>query len=73
MADIEFMCSMCGQKQVRNTSQGRPLPGKCPRARTEGRPHRWVKNREVGIGGRTVSKTPVAERYMMVGGKKVKI
>lgn len=48
MADkrIEFMCSYCGKKEIRNTSMGRPLPGRCPR-KAGNKPHSWVINRRL--------------------------
>lgn len=48
MADkrIEFMCSYCGKKEIRNTSMGRPLPGRCPR-KPGNKPHSWVINRRL--------------------------
>ena len=42
---VEWMCTCCGQRTTRFKSNGRPLPGKCSR-RSNGGPHRWVKNRE---------------------------
>lgn len=45
---VEWMCTVCGQKIIRQESNGRPMPGTCPRALIKGRPHRWVKNREFG-------------------------
>ncbi|MCL2845014.1 MAG: hypothetical protein FWE23_06140 [Chitinivibrionia bacterium] len=44
---VEFMCTVCGKTTLRSKRLGRPESGKCPRAITAGRPHRWVKNREI--------------------------
>ena len=41
---IEWMCTVCGTKTGRSARTGRPTPGRCPR--NNGKPHRWVKNRE---------------------------
>ena len=48
MADkrIEYMCAYCGKKEIRNTSMGRPLPGKCPR-KSGDKPHSWRVNRRL--------------------------
>ena len=48
MADkiIEYMCSHCGKKEIRNTSMGRPLPGKCLRKQGN-KPHTWIINRHL--------------------------
>ena len=35
---IEWMCTVCGTKTGRSARTGRP--------RNNGKPHRWVKNRE---------------------------
>lgn len=43
---IEYMCTICGKKEKRLKTAGRPQPGKC-RKRSNNMPHRWVKNREV--------------------------
>ena len=43
---IEYMCRLCGIKSIKKKSHGRPLPGTCPRRKTDG-PHSWVKNREL--------------------------
>ncbi len=43
---IEYMCTHCGKKEIRNTSMGRPLPGKCPK-REGNKPHVWIKNRNM--------------------------
>ena len=42
---VEYMCTYCGTRQARFQSNGRPMPGKCPR-RQNGMPHRWVINRQ---------------------------
>lgn len=44
MKRVEYMCSYCGKKQVLNETQGRPMPGKCPRKQGD-KPHSWRKNR----------------------------
>ena len=67
---IEYMCTVCGKRALRSAIAGRPEPGTCPRARTAGRPHRWVKNRT--IDGQAKASSNAAERYMVVGGKKVR-
>lgn len=41
---IEWMCTVCGAKKIRNENVGRPMSGRC--SRNNGKPHRWVKNRE---------------------------
>lgn len=41
---VEYMCTCCGHKETRKKDMGRPMPGRCPRR--DGKPHRWVKNRE---------------------------
>lgn len=43
---IEYICTQCGKKDTRVVSQGRPLPGKCPR-KTGNKPHSWVINRRL--------------------------
>lgn len=43
---VEYMCRYCGQKRVNFKSNGRPLPGQCPR-RTNKQPHSWNKNRDI--------------------------
>lgn len=42
---VEYMCTYCGTRQARFQSNGRPMPGKCPR-RQNGMPHRLVINRK---------------------------
>lgn len=48
MADerIEYMCTYCGKKEIRNTSMGRPFPSKCPRE-PGNKPHTWTVNRHL--------------------------
>jgi len=41
---VEYMCTYCGTKTIRNVNMGRPQPGKCPR-KTGNKPHSWVVNR----------------------------
>lgn len=43
---IEYICTYCGKKTLKNKSLGRPDPGTCQR-RGKNMPHRWVKNREL--------------------------
>ena len=43
--NIEYMCRVCGTKQTRHITGGRPMPGTCPRSPTK-RPHSWVVNRK---------------------------
>lgn len=43
---IEYMCTCCGKKEIRNTWAGRPMPGKCPR-KSGDKPHTWVVNRKL--------------------------
>lgn len=43
---VEWMCRYCGRRITNFKSNGRPLPGRCPR-RPNGGPHAWVKNREI--------------------------
>ena len=49
---IQWMCTVCGQKMLKPDDAGRPMPGTCARAKSSGRPHRWVKNKVIkgGIG-----------------------
>ena len=28
---IQYMCTYCGKKTTRSSSQGRPMPGRCPK------------------------------------------
>lgn len=42
---VEYMCSQCGNKQVRRIGTGKPLPGTCPK-KTGKKPHSWVVNRK---------------------------
>ena len=42
---IEYMCSHCGKKEVRQANMGRPQPGRCPRKQGD-KPHSWVINRK---------------------------
>lgn len=44
MQQVEWMCTQCGRKELRNS--GRPMPGNCPR--NDRRPHDWVENRTIG-------------------------
>ena len=48
---IEYMCSWCGQKQVRPSEMGRPQPGNCSRrprnSAGKPQPHSWVINRKL--------------------------
>jgi len=43
--NIEYMCTQCGAKKTQTPTQGRPMPGTCPRSPSK-KAHRWVKNRE---------------------------
>ena len=43
---IEYMCSCCGEKELRFVSMGKPQPGKCPRKQGD-KPHSWVVNRKL--------------------------
>lgn len=47
----EYMCSVCGKRQIKNISAGRPEPGNCPRKEKfkngKMRPHTWVLNRKM--------------------------
>ncbi|MGY3666247.1 MAG: hypothetical protein ACXAHE_21035 [Roseburia sp. 1XD42-69] len=43
--NIEWMCTVCGKKEPRPKTQGRPAPGKCSR-KTGNKPHSWTKNKE---------------------------
>lgn len=43
----EWICTTCGRRYRLSKKMGRPQPGVCPRALFTGRPHRWVKNRDV--------------------------
>lgn len=47
MKYIEYICTMCGCKEVRAERYGRPMPGRCPR-KTGDKPHSWRRNRVVG-------------------------
>lgn len=40
---VEYMCTYCGHRQTRPKSNGRPMPGRCPKR--DGKPHRWVINK----------------------------
>jgi len=48
--NVEYMCSYCGKKVVKNIKSGRPDPGTCPRkgktktGKTS--PHSWRVNRK---------------------------
>jgi hypothetical protein len=46
-----YMCTYCGTTQLRTPTQGRPMPGFCPRRYNmkDGKPlpHRWVINRKI--------------------------
>ena len=42
----EYMCVYCGRKEKRGKTQGRPMPGTCPRRKGD-MPHRWVINRKI--------------------------
>lgn len=44
---VEWVCTACGKHSRVSKNLGRPIPGICPRALIKGRPHRWVKNREL--------------------------
>ena len=44
---VEWVCTVCGSHSRVSKNIGRPMPGVCPRALIKGRPHRWVKNREL--------------------------
>ena len=45
------MCTYCGTTQLRTPTQGRPMPGFCPRRYNmkDGKPlpHRWVISRKI--------------------------
>lgn len=43
---IEYMCRVCGKKEMRFTSLGKPQPGKCPK-KPNGGPHSWTVNRKL--------------------------
>ena len=43
---IEYMCGYCGKKEIRNTSMGRPLQGKCHRKKGN-KKHTWIINRHL--------------------------
>ena len=46
---VEYMCTYCGTKAIRNTKSGRPFPSTCPKRPKRagaGQPHRWVINRK---------------------------
>lgn len=43
---IEYMCRYCGAKVIRYATQGKPLPGKCPR-KSGDKPHSWTVNRRL--------------------------
>ena len=47
---IEYICTYCGQKQMRGATSGRPMPGNCPRKErmSDGkmRPHTGRINRK---------------------------
>ena len=43
--NIEWMCTVCGKKEPRPKTQGRPAPGKKKR-KTGNKPHSWTKNKE---------------------------
>ena len=45
----EYMCSWCGERIIRFSSVGKPLPGDCPRRKMANgtyKPHVWVVNRK---------------------------
>lgn len=42
---VEYMCSVCGHKEIRRVTQGRPLPGICSKSNRKG-PHRWLVNKK---------------------------
>ena len=46
-----YMCIYCGTKQSKMQTQGRPMPGYCPRRgkMKDGKPfpHRWVVSRTI--------------------------
>ena len=44
---VEWVCTVCGNHSRVSKNIGRPIPGVCPKALIKGRPHRWVKNREL--------------------------
>lgn len=48
---IEYICTVCGMKQVKGATMGKPQPGSCPRkpkySNGKTRPHSWVKNRTI--------------------------
>ncbi len=50
VASVDYICTWCGQHSLRRASQGRPMPGECPR-KPKGRdgkskPHTWVVNKK---------------------------
>ncbi len=40
---VKWVCTICGQRQQRAKSAGRPNPGKCPRKKNGGG-HSWVRD-----------------------------
>jgi hypothetical protein len=44
--NIEWMCRTCGKKENKVDYAGRPMPGTCPRKKSDG-PHSWVRNRKL--------------------------
>jgi len=46
---VEWMCSYCGMRMVRDAKGGRPMPGTCNRkgktAAGKTKPHSWVVSR----------------------------
>ena len=45
---VEYMCSHCGKKEVKQVGTGKPLPGRCPRKEGD-KPHTWTVNRKFQI------------------------
>ena len=41
---IEYMCQICGKKEVKHPNFGRPKPDKCSKNRITGT-HVWEENR----------------------------
>ena len=46
MGKTEYMCKICGIKQTTTGTQGRPMPGICPRSPDKKGPHKWVVSRK---------------------------
>ena len=46
---VEYMCTWCGKRVIKDKRFGRPMPGICPLRSTaeRKRPHVWVSNRQL--------------------------